>query len=68
VRRVPGAPEELALGAALGQPWADVVLSGAATPGQLQENLRARAADVPEGLAAQDPGEYWAERSALAWR
>ena len=63
-----GAPEDLALGAVLGRPWADVVLSGAASPGQLRENLRAEAGAVPEGLAAQEPGEYWAERSALAWR
>ncbi|QHF22637.1 aldo/keto reductase [Rathayibacter sp. VKM Ac-2804] len=68
LRRLPAAPEDVALGAALGQSWADVVLSGAATPGQLRENVRARAVAVPEGLPAQDPGEYWAERSALAWR
>ncbi|QHC61295.1 aldo/keto reductase [Rathayibacter festucae] len=68
LRGLPGVPEELALGAALRQPWADVVLSGAATPGQLRENVRARAGTVPEGLPAQDPGEYWSERSALAWR
>ncbi|QHC57210.1 aldo/keto reductase [Rathayibacter sp. VKM Ac-2760] len=73
LRRLPGAPEDLALGAALAQPWADVVLSGAATPGQLRENLRARAAALPAALPAlelptQDAAEYWAERSALPWR
>ena len=67
LRRLPGAPEDVALGAALGQPWADVVLSGAATPEQLRGNVRARAGAVPEGVAAPDAGEYWGERAALAW-
>ncbi|PTL72152.1 aldo/keto reductase [Rathayibacter caricis DSM 15933] len=68
VRRLAGTPEELALGAALAQPWADVVLSGAVTSTQLRENLRTRPAPLPEGLPAQDPVDYWADRSALAWR
>ena len=68
VRRLVDAPEDRALGAALAQPWADRVLSGAATPAQLLENLRARPAALPEGLEPQDPEQYWAERSALAWR
>ncbi|NQX05862.1 aldo/keto reductase [Rathayibacter sp. VKM Ac-2856] len=67
LRRLPGAPEDVALGAALGQPWTDVVLIGAATPEQLRENVRARARAVPEGVVAQDAGEYWRERAALAW-
>lgn len=67
LRRLPGAPEDVALGAALGQPWADVVLSGAATPGQLRGNARARARAVPEEVVAQDAGEYWGERAALVW-
>ncbi|AND15225.1 aldo/keto reductase [Rathayibacter tritici] len=61
-------PDALALGAALAQPWAEVVLSGAATAEQLLANLRAR----PLALAALpalavDPARYWAERSALDW-
>lgn len=50
-----------ALAAALAQPWADVVLSGAATVAQLESNLCALHAD------AMDPEQYWAERSALPW-
>jgi aryl-alcohol dehydrogenase-like predicted oxidoreductase len=66
-------PDQLALAAALAQPWADVVLSGAATVGQLESNLRARAltwdADAEDRLAdlAEDPSEYWAERARLPW-
>ena len=40
------APDQLALAAALAQPWADVVLSGAATVDQLESNLRARSVGV----------------------
>ncbi|PPG77727.1 MULTISPECIES: aldo/keto reductase [unclassified Rathayibacter] len=62
------APDAVALGAALAQPWADVVLSGAATPGQLRANLRARPLELPDLPAlAVDPVRYWAERSALDW-
>jgi aryl-alcohol dehydrogenase-like predicted oxidoreductase len=67
------APDQLGLAAALAQPWADVVLSGAATAGQLESNLRARElewdAELERRLAglAEDPSEYWARRSELAW-
>jgi aryl-alcohol dehydrogenase-like predicted oxidoreductase len=65
--------DALALAAALAQPWADVVLSGAATPEQLRSNLRA--VEVPwqaETDARLQPltiesGEYWRERSELPW-
>ena len=60
----------VALAAALRQPWADVVLSGASTPEQLRENLRALELDVDLsalGTLAQPPETYWQERSALAW-
>lgn len=65
--------DALALAAALARPWADVVLSGAATPEQLRSNLRAL--DVlwtPEMEArlqslTMESGEYWRERSALPW-
>ena len=65
-------PDVAALAAALAQPWADVVLSGAATPAQIGSNLGARAAaggvdlDRLAGLA-MDPETYWGERAALAW-
>ncbi len=62
--------DALALAAALAQPWADVVLSGAVTPGQLHSNLEALNVAV-DGLAlpslAIAPQEYWTQRGALAW-
>jgi aryl-alcohol dehydrogenase-like predicted oxidoreductase len=66
-------PDALALAAALAQPWADVVLSGAATAASLQSNLAALEfeydKDVEERLSslAEEPDRYWAERSALPW-
>ena len=67
------APDQIALAAALAQPWADVVLSGAATVDQLESNLRARDvvwdSELEERLAGleEDPDAYWRQRSALAW-
>jgi aryl-alcohol dehydrogenase-like predicted oxidoreductase len=65
--------DALALAAALAQPWADVVLSGAATVEHLRANAAAlrvpRSAgstDVIEALA-ESPEEYWATRGRLAW-
>jgi aryl-alcohol dehydrogenase-like predicted oxidoreductase len=55
----PGAAR-MALAAALAQPWATVVLSGAATVAQVEENARAAA-------LAEPPEEYWAHRATLAW-
>jgi aryl-alcohol dehydrogenase-like predicted oxidoreductase len=66
-------PDALALAAALAQPWADVVLSGAATVEQLVSNLRAAEVrydpELAERLAplAEDPGAYWSARARLAW-
>lgn len=65
--------DALALRAALGRPWAGVVLSGAATVAQLQANAAAlevawddeaaeRLATLVEGAPA-----YWRRRSALPW-
>jgi aryl-alcohol dehydrogenase-like predicted oxidoreductase len=62
--------DALALGVALAQPFADVVLSGAATPAQLQSNAQARAVRVSPGLfleRAIPPVTYWQERSRLEW-
>jgi aryl-alcohol dehydrogenase-like predicted oxidoreductase len=65
-------PDVTALAAALAQPWADVVLSGAATVPQLRSNLAALD-DAPQpdgdGLAwlALDPRVYWSERAAMPW-
>jgi aryl-alcohol dehydrogenase-like predicted oxidoreductase len=58
-----------ALAAALAQPWADVVLSGAASVETLRSNLRARELPPPGELAelAEDSEAYWALRSSLPW-
>jgi aryl-alcohol dehydrogenase-like predicted oxidoreductase len=58
-----------ALAAALAQPWADVVLSGASTVDTLRSNLRARdlppPGDLPELI--EDSETYWRRRSTLPW-
>ncbi len=64
--------DAIALAVASSQPWADVVLSGAATLGQLRSNIRAldlppEAAGVDVGTTALVPGDYWDRRSTLAW-
>src|SRR6266568_170571 len=54
--------------AALAQPWASVVLSGAVTRAQLDENLAAlTVGQVPPLSLAEAPGAYWAERAARPW-
>ena len=61
--------DALALAVVLAQPWADVVLSGAATVETLRSNLAAAAltdVDELEGLR-EEPEAYWAHRSALTW-
>ena len=66
-------PDALALGAALAQPWADVVLSGAATVEALQSNLTALGLELGERLdpgledLTEEPARYWDERAALPW-
>jgi aryl-alcohol dehydrogenase-like predicted oxidoreductase len=65
--------DAIALAAVLAQPWAGVVLSGAATVEQLRSNAAAvdvrLAADEVDALLAlaEDPEAYWAARSARAW-
>jgi aryl-alcohol dehydrogenase-like predicted oxidoreductase len=65
--------DALALAAVLAQPWADVVLSGAATTAQLRSNLGALAvawdAEASESLAnlSEAPDAYWRTRSSLQW-
>jgi aryl-alcohol dehydrogenase-like predicted oxidoreductase len=65
--------DALALSAALAQPWADLVLSGAATVGQLRSNLAARELawddELERRLAGlvEDSAAYWAARAELAW-
>lgn len=65
--------DALALAGVLAQPWADVVLSGAATVEQLKSNVEATAvqwdseAIVNLGQLAETPSVYWAARGGLAW-
>jgi aryl-alcohol dehydrogenase-like predicted oxidoreductase len=62
-------PDAIALAAALANPWASVVLSGAVTPGQLTANLRAlTVGDLPDLELAEEPAAYWATRSARPWQ
>lgn len=66
--------DAVALAAVLQRPWVDVVLSGAVTIGQLDDNWRALAVHpkMPEmrrldGVA--EPADvYWRTRSALPWQ
>ncbi|WP_433224386.1 hypothetical protein ACQP00_11350 [Dactylosporangium sp. CS-047395] len=56
-----------ALATALAQPFADVVLSGAATVAQLHSNLRALTATPNLAIEPEAPDAYWGTRSALPW-
>jgi len=60
--------DAIALAAALAQPWASVVLSGAVTIPQLDENLTAlTVGPLPDLGLAEAPDAYWVERSARPW-
>ncbi len=60
--------DAIALSAALANPWASVVLSGAVTRGQLTANLAALAVHgLPALEVAETPGAYWSARAARAW-
>lgn len=65
--------DALALAAVLAQPWADVVLSGAATVEQMQANMGALTVKWDAETAAVlatlgEPAEqYWQARSKMAW-
>jgi aryl-alcohol dehydrogenase-like predicted oxidoreductase len=60
--------DAIALAAALAQPWATVVLSGAVTRAQLEENLAALAVGhLPDLGLAEAPAAYWQERAARPW-
>ena len=67
-------PDALALAVALAQPWADVVLSGAASVNELESNLAAVALQLDSQLVdrlldavPQDSSSYWRTRAALPW-
>jgi len=65
--------DALALAAVLQQPWAGVVLSGAATAAHLQSNVGALVLDLSPELQtrlaalAEEPAAYWSQRSRLSW-
>ncbi|MEU6144834.1 aldo/keto reductase [Streptomyces sp. NPDC047081] len=65
--------DAVALALILRQPWAGVVLSGAATVTQLASNLHAAVVDLDEDQLTrlaelvEEPQEYWARRSSLPW-
>ncbi|MFJ9246534.1 aldo/keto reductase [Streptomyces sp. NPDC101776] len=65
--------DAIALALILRRPWAGVVLSGAATVGQLGSNLHAAVADLDEDqlarldALAEDPHTYWERRGSLPW-
>jgi aryl-alcohol dehydrogenase-like predicted oxidoreductase len=67
-------PDALALSAALAQPWADIVLSGAATVEALRSNLSAlEAAPYDQETDArllplrEEREHYWSQRANLPW-
>lgn len=65
--------EMLALAAALAQPWADVVLTGAATVAQIRSTVAALEVDYDAELEAQlrpiaiASDDYWRARSDFRW-
>ena len=65
--------DQQALAAALANPWADVVLSGAVTRDQVRSNVQALQTRLTDaelaGLAklAEPREQYWSERSQLHW-
>jgi len=73
LKRLEQTEDALALASALAQPWSDVVLSGAVTPGQLSSNLSALDLVLsPDDLSelatlSEQPERYWATRASLAW-
>jgi aryl-alcohol dehydrogenase-like predicted oxidoreductase len=65
--------DAVALAVILRQPWAGVVLSGAATTGQLASNLHAAVVDLDDdqltrlATLAEEPHVYWERRGQLPW-
>ncbi|WP_030867545.1 aldo/keto reductase [Streptomyces sp. NRRL S-37] len=65
--------DAVALAMVLRQPWAGVVLSGAATTAQLTSNLHAAAVDLTDDqlsrltALAEEPRAYWERRGELPW-
>ncbi len=65
--------DALALAAVLAQPWADVVLSGAATAEQVRSNVKAldvawdEESDTALASLAEPADAYWKTRARLQW-
>jgi aryl-alcohol dehydrogenase-like predicted oxidoreductase len=65
--------DQIALAAALAQPWSDVILSGAATVEALASNVGATQVSLdPRDLTdleslAETPVDYWRSRSSRPW-
>lgn len=64
--------DAVALAYVMQKPWVDIVLSGAATAGQLKSNLEAldiANKELPDelGTLKENPEEYWKKRKMLAW-
>lgn len=65
--------DQLSMAAALAQPWATRVLSGAVTPEQVASNVASAAVRPPDdvleelGSLAEDPRSYWSARSRRSW-
>ncbi len=65
--------DRLAIAAALAQPWAWCVLSGAVDAAQVESNAAAAAVTLPAGVLhelaglAEEPGAYWSARAARPW-
>ncbi|MFF7311863.1 aldo/keto reductase [Streptomyces sp. NPDC008137] len=65
--------DAVALAVILRQPWAGVVLSGAATTNQLASNLHAAVVDLDDDQLArlatlvEEPHTYWERRGQLPW-
>lgn len=66
-------PDTLAVAAAMAQPWAGLVLSGAVTAQQVRSNAAATGLELPDDVLtellglAEDPEDYWAARSRRSW-
>ncbi|CAL9402546.1 aldo/keto reductase [Streptomyces griseomycini] len=65
--------DAVALAVVLRQPWAGVVLSGAATVTQLASNLHAAVVDLTDdhlsrlAVLTEEPHAYWERRGRLPW-
>lgn len=65
--------DALALAAVLAQPWADIILSGAAQAHHLESNIKALNIDWRDGMNewlpffAEPAERYWQDRSRMEW-